>query len=368
PTGLASYAKAKGKYIGSAYDNAYISDSAYNQVVFPNVNQLTCENSMKWDSLEQTQGDFSTSLWADRVVNITILNSMTLRGGFLQEIHGARRWVTGGSWTNATLTSVMTNHITGVMNKYKGKIHTWDVVNEALNVGNRVAYLESSTKRLLGRRLPNRLIALPFLLSTITTCKSPNYLYPAETDFSSDGTGSKSTGMTNLVTRVKARGAPIEQIGIQAHLIVGSVPTTLSTNWNNFVNLGVSIAITELDIRMPTPATSANLAQQATDYGTSPRSIKRGTLTLFPVNVVTACVASTIVWGMSDAHSWVSSTFSGQGAACLYDESMQPKAAYTAVKNLLGHRLIARYTSAFSLEYLIVIGLLHENSHDERFE
>lgn len=314
PTGLASYAKAKGKYIGSAYDNAYISDSAYNQVVFPNVNQLTCENSMKWDSVEQTQGDFSTTLWADRVVNITILNGMTLRGHTLVWHSQLPSWVTGGSWTNATLTSVMVNHITGEMTKYKGKIHTWDVVNEALN--------EDGSLR---TSLFYNLIGETYIDIAFKTAKSvDSAAILAINDYNVDGTGSKSTGMTNLVTRVKARGAPIEQIGIQAHLIVGSVPTTLSTNWNNFVNLGVSIAITELDIRMPTPATSANLAQQATDY----------------VNVVTACLniskcLGITFWGMSDAHSWVSSTFSGQGAACLYDESMQPKAAYTAVQSLL---------------------------------
>jgi hypothetical protein len=47
PTGLATLAKAYGKYIGSAYDYPYVSDKNYTDIVLANVDQFTCENSMK---------------------------------------------------------------------------------------------------------------------------------------------------------------------------------------------------------------------------------------------------------------------------------------------------------------------------------
>lgn len=135
-------------------------------------------------------------------------------------------------------------------------MHTWDVVNEAL------ADDGSMRQSIFYNTIGEYYIDIAF--KTAKAADSAAIL--AINDYNIDGTGAKSTVMINLVTKMKARGVPIEQVGIQAHLIVGSVPTTLSTNWNAFVNLGVSIAITELDIRMPTPATTANLAQQATDY------------------------------------------------------------------------------------------------------
>ena len=41
-------------------------------------------------------------------------------------------WVRNGTWTRATLLDVMREHITTVMNRYRGRVATWDVVNEGL--------------------------------------------------------------------------------------------------------------------------------------------------------------------------------------------------------------------------------------------
>jgi len=76
----------------------------------------------------------------------------------------------------------------------------------------------------------------------------------------SDGTGAKSTAMINLVKSSKvsihsksrrltdlticaqARGIPIDQIGAQAHLVVGTLPTDIQKNWQSFADLGVYVA------------------------------------------------------------------------------------------------------------------------------
>jgi endo-1,4-beta-xylanase len=76
-----------------------------------------------------------------------------------------------------------------------------------------------------------------------------------------------------------------------------------------FTALGIELAITELDIRMTLPATSALLAQQKQDYQT----------VISACHAVKGCVGVTI-WDYTDKYSWVPNTFPGQGAALPWDE------------------------------------------------
>ncbi|KAG6876681.1 hypothetical protein C0992_012114, partial [Termitomyces sp. T32_za158] len=127
-------------------------------------------------------------------------------------------------------------------------------------------------------------------------------------DFNIEGMGAKSTAMVNLVRSLQAQGVPIDGIGVQAHLIVGEVPPTLQANLAQFAALGVEVAITELDVRMTLPATSALLAQQQRDYQTVVAACR----------AVSGCIGIT-VWDWTDKYSWVPGAFPGQGAACPWD-------------------------------------------------
>ena len=115
--------------------------------------------------------------------------------------------------------------------------------------------------------------------------------------------------MNRTLASLKQQGVPIDGVGFQCHFIVGEVPTSFQSVLEQFTALGVEVAITELDIRMPTPASQANLAQQQKDFQTVVQACMN----------VEGCVGVTI-WDFTDKYSWVPSTFSGQGAACPWDQ------------------------------------------------
>jgi endo-1,4-beta-xylanase len=142
------------------------------------------------------------------------------------------------------------------------------------------------------------------------------------------------------VSSLKARGIKIDGVGLQGHFIVGSTPSlaTLTATLKAFTNLAVEVAYTELDVRFTSlPPTAAGLTQQSTDY----------------VNVVNSCLGNTgcvgiTIWDFTDKYSWIPSTFSGQGQACLWYDDYTKHPAYYAVVSALGGTATATSTVASS--------------------
>jgi len=313
-SGLDAKIKAKGKlYFGTAVDQNTLSVSQIDSIVKAEFGVVTPENSMKWDSTESTQGSF-TLTGADYLVNYATTNGKKVRGHTLVWHSQLPGWVSNIN-SAATLTSVIQNHVTTIMTRYKGKILHWDVVNEVFEdsgvMRNSVFY------RLLGEQF----LDIAFKAARAADPAAKLCLNDYNLDYASD----KLTNFVALVNRLIARGVPIDCVGTQAHLIVGNGAIPYSSTYiSQLAGTGLDVAITELDIRMTLPSDATKVAQQSTDY----------------TNVVKACLGNTkcvgiTVWGVDDGHSWVPSTFSGQGDALLWNSSYQKKAAYTAVSNAL---------------------------------
>jgi endo-1,4-beta-xylanase len=87
-------------------------------------------------------------------------------------------------------------------------------------------------------------------------------------DYSIESPSPKTTSALNLVKSLKASGTKIDGVGLQSHFIVGATPSKAiqMANLQSFAALGVEVAITELDIRMKLPSTTALNIQQSADY------------------------------------------------------------------------------------------------------
>jgi endo-1,4-beta-xylanase len=84
------------------------------------------------------------------------------------------------------------------------------------------------------------------------------------------------------------------------------------------------VQITEIDIRIPVPSSQSELDAQANLY-------KR---------ILAACLSNTnvtafISWGVSDAHSWISSVFPGFGEGLMFDTNYNKKPAYYSILSAL---------------------------------
>ncbi|PVF98117.1 glycoside hydrolase [Serendipita vermifera] len=313
PTNLNDLAKAAGKqYFGVAV-GTNLSNATY-KVNLDNIHlfgQVTPENEMKWDATEPSRNSFSFSR-GDTIVNWALSGGKEIRGHTLVWHSQLPSWVTNGNFNNATLVSIMQNHVTKLVTYWSGKVKTWDVINEVFN--------EDGTWRssVLYNTIGEYFVDIAFRTAAAA---DPNVGLAAN-EYNLDYGQAKTTAYINLVNRLKARGVKINQIGSQSHLTVGGVPSVsaLTSTFTSITNTGVDLAVTELDIRMTLPVTSARLAQQKRDYNTVVLACLR----------TPRCVGITI-WAYADSHSWVPGTFPGEGAALPWDDQLKPKPAFYGI-------------------------------------
>ncbi|MFC6023379.1 endo-1,4-beta-xylanase, partial [Plantactinospora solaniradicis] len=143
-TTLGTSAAEKGRYFGAAVAANKLSDNTYVTILNREFNSVTAENEMKWDATEPTQGRF-TYTNGDRIVNHARANGMSIRGHALlwhSQQPGWAQNMSGSALRNAAI-----NHVTQVATYYRGKIHSWDVVNEAFADGGGGGRRDSNLQR-----------------------------------------------------------------------------------------------------------------------------------------------------------------------------------------------------------------------------
>jgi endo-1,4-beta-xylanase len=120
---------ARGRsYIGTSL--TIRNDNQETNIIKSEFGSITPENAMKWDATEPNRGQFSFG-GADQVANFATQNGKQMRCHTLVWYSQLPNWVNQIN-NNATLMSVMENHIKTVMGRYKGKCTHWDVVNEGI--------------------------------------------------------------------------------------------------------------------------------------------------------------------------------------------------------------------------------------------
>ena len=85
-------------------------------------------------------------------------------------------------------------------------------------------------------------------------------------DYNIESVSNKSSALVEIAKELLAKGHPLHGIGFESHFIGGGVPSSMAASMKQFTDLGLDVAITELDVRLPVDsqglANATDLAQQ----------------------------------------------------------------------------------------------------------
>lgn len=116
--------KANGKkYFGTCTDQGLLNSGQNAAIIKANFGQVTPENSMKWESLENSRGQYNWGQ-ADALVNFAVENDKMVRGHTFVW-HSQLAGYVNNIRDPAELTTVIEEHITTVMTRYKGKVKAY---------------------------------------------------------------------------------------------------------------------------------------------------------------------------------------------------------------------------------------------------
>jgi len=296
---LKAHATSANILSGAAVDvHALRADAKYRTMVTDQCSIISPENAMKWAALRPAPDVFEFSD-ADYIVGFAESGDMKMRGHCLVWHQALPAWFNDTVY-KGNAQSMLVEHINTVVGRYAGRIHSWDVVNEAVNPYDKRpdGLRDSVWLQLIGEDY----IEIAFRAARQA---DPNALltyneYGIELDnFESDN---KRASVLLLLRRLKARNVPIDAVGIQSHLTAEALtaPGSGYIGVAHFIlqvrELGLQVFITEMDVSdaaIPGTLRDRNRAVASTynDY--------------LHVVLADTAVKAVLTWGISGRHTWL---------------------------------------------------------------
>jgi endo-1,4-beta-xylanase len=311
-------------------------------IVVQQFNSITPENALKWEEIHPRPGVYDFRL-ADQYVEFGLKNHMFIVGHNLCWHSQTPDWVfkdaQGNPIGREALLERLHDHIQTVVGRYKGKIDSWDVVNEALN--------EDGTPR----QSPwLKIVGEDYIV------KAFQYAHEADpnaqlnyNDYNLE-LPAKRKGAIALVKKVQAAGVPVAVIGNQGHLHLDSASAaTEEATIEDLAAIGVKVAITELDIDV-LPSAWGQTAEVSLHMQNNPKfnpytkglpddvqqALAKQYGDLFAVFWKhRAAINRVTLWGVTDADSWLNNwpVVGRTSYPLLFDRQGKPKPAIAAVLN-----------------------------------
>ncbi|WP_400072921.1 endo-1,4-beta-xylanase [Zobellia russellii] len=231
-------------YIGAAVNDRIITgnDAKALKVLKGDFNSLSPENVMKWEALHPSPDTYNFEM-ADKYVALGKKNNMHIVGHTLLWHSQIGQWMNSVK-DSAQMANYIKEHITTVADRYKGKIDSWDVVNEALNEDGSLR--ESVFLEVMGERY------LEFAFKMAEKADPSAELYYNDYNMWKP---KKREGAIRLIENLQKNGAKIHGVGMQAHWgLTEPSLDEVEASIVAYAKLGIKVAITELDVTvLPNP-------------------------------------------------------------------------------------------------------------------
>ena len=286
-------------YGAAVQDGPLREEADYRAALIEHCQLLVGEGGLKWFDVRPTPDQFVFDQ-PDRLIAFAAENGMRMRGHTLDWYAAMPDWALAIRGEHDAERE-LTRHIETVVGRYRGRVPSWDVVNEPIaeNPGAAAPMRDSVWQAALG----DRHVDLALLTASRVDPSAQLVINEYDIEMHDRAHRRKREALLNLVKDLKDRDIPLHAVGFQGHLRGGMEidKEGVAAFVAELAGMDVDVLVTEMDVidkQLPGPDHERDeaVAALANDFLTAIGDGGR------PTAIVT--------WGISDAHTWVPIWFS----------------------------------------------------------
>ena len=287
---------------------------------------------MKWGAIRPTRAEFNFDA-ADTFVQFCETHHIKMRGHNLCWHESLPKWFLDTA-TAENARALLVEHIRVVAGRYRGRMHSWDVVNEAV-------WIPDGRPDGLRTSLWLKLIGDDYLEVAFRTARQADpaalltyneYGIEGETEQDQQ----KRVATLLLLRRLRQRNVPIDAVGIQSHIKARSLHgygPALRSFIQSCRSMDLEVFITEMDVddrELPTDIErrDAGVAEAYSSY--------------LAAALAEPNVKAVLTWGVDDTQTWLDGRDPRADhqpqRPLLFDRDFHPKPAFAAATQAFASR------------------------------
>jgi len=345
PGSLDALARHSGRRFGSAVgwskpgaDRGSFANPAYARILERECELLVPENELKWQWTRPSADKFDFRQM-DAIAAYAERKGFGMRGHtlFWTPTKWYPKWLAATDFRSAAEAEhLLTTHVRTICRRYRDRIYSYDVVNEAVQPETG-AIRDTNVTRALGGE------AFLDLMFHTARAEAPHAELVYNDYMSWERNAEDEThmrGVLKLLEGLRKRGTPVDALGVQSHirllkpLSVAEIVRESEGPWRRFldevVGMGYGLVITEFDV---------NDRMAPTDIARRDRMVADYARAYLDVMLSYPQLRDFMAWGMVDRYSWLGG-FDPRADRTLkrgtpYDARFRPKPLRAAIAAVL---------------------------------
>lgn len=273
-----------------------MNDPVLQELVVDQYGILVPENELKPVGLRPTATTYDFSV-SDQLFDFAEKHKMLMRGHTLVWHGSVPAWVRNNTG-QLNLRDAMVDHIRTVAGRYKGRLYSWDVVNEAIQPSDKEP--GGLRKTVWYNAMGPEYIDLAYRTAREADPHAKLVYNDYSLEYDNDEQAEKRRDVLALLRHMQDNKVPIDAVGIQSHIRAVS-PSTIGKGLTEFMEtirgMGLEIHLTELDVN--------DDDVESDDVAVRDKAVADTYRHFLDIALANPAVKLVLTWGVSDRMTWL---------------------------------------------------------------